>query len=211
MATRETIEKLAIASTNILVKAFWYGKVLQLNLHREDRQYIETILREWASTLSPTVAKNILYDRRLSSGQASPQYFLTPAEKLLDWSKFKKSTLTSPVLESDTATNIDTPLNDEERIYFYACNKIKRAAASIHPFIASMTTHDFAEKYHEYFGFYNYETVQISSHPRSQSQKFSHSALIFWFSLHLVVFGVCVCSLQRGEVASIVCNCIQLP
>jgi hypothetical protein len=52
--------------------------------------------------------------------------------------------------------------NDEERIYFNACNTIKNIAASIHPFVASMSSQLFTEKYHHYFALYNYETVQHS-------------------------------------------------
>jgi hypothetical protein len=85
------------------VKAFWYGKILQQdssNLKSEEQQLVEKTLQEWTSTLSPIVARNILY-KPGHSIQLSPfHYFLTKDQNLLDWSKFQKSFLISSLLGS---------------------------------------------------------------------------------------------------------------
>jgi hypothetical protein len=99
---QEVFKQFASQNNNVLIKAFWYGKILQhdsSNL-KEEQQLFKITLQEWTSTLSPIVARNILYKSGHSIQFSSFVDFLTPDQGLLDWSKFQKTFLISSFPES---------------------------------------------------------------------------------------------------------------
>jgi hypothetical protein len=86
---------------HIFIKAFWRGKSLQTQIPQANQQQTNDeenkIFQEWKTTLSSTVARNILYKPQQQEPLLSPHDFLTSDTQLLKLSKFKKASLISPL------------------------------------------------------------------------------------------------------------------